>query len=103
MDRETKNLPGGVRTRGNSIFIDFYYNGARHRETLKLAPNPKNIKYATKMKDAILFEIERGQFDYAKYFPKSKKMRIVSEKQCELLFLDIIQKQEAIYDLKYKN
>ena len=102
MDRQTKDLPGGVRIRGNSIFIDFYYNGARHRETLKLVPNPKNITYATKMKDAILFDIERGQFDYAKYFPQSKTLiknqqrRIIT---CEELF----NNQLNLYKRRYKN
>ncbi|MDQ5921107.1 MAG: integrase [Pseudomonadota bacterium] len=103
MDRQAEALPNGIRIRGNSIQIDFYYNGVRYREALKLIPNAKNIKYASKMKDAILFDIERNQFDYAKYFPKSKKLKVATEQKSEILFLDIINKQSELYKRRYNN
>ncbi len=58
----------GVRVRGNSIQIDFTHDGCRYRKTLKISPTRKNIEYAKMQRDAILFDIARGQFDLSKYF-----------------------------------
>src|SRR5690606_6706372 len=40
--------------------------------------NKANIAYAQKKRSAILYEIERGIFDYASHFPDSKKSRLFS-------------------------
>lgn len=95
-------LPSGIRIRGNSIQIDFYYKGARCREVLKLKPNVKNIKYASKLRDTILFEIERNQFDYVKYFPESRKL-LIKQEVLEISFLSIIEKQMELYRRRYNN
>ena len=68
----------GVQPRGNSIRISFYYRGARYRETLKLKPTKANLKYAVRLRDSILFKIEKGIFEYADYFPDSPNARISS-------------------------
>jgi integrase len=63
----------GVRVRGQSIAIDFYYEGCRCRETLKLEPTKANLQYAERKRAAVLNEIALGVFDYAKQFPNSRR------------------------------
>ena len=64
---------GRVVPRGKSIQLDFYYRGVRCRETLKLAPTARNMKYAQRLMSSILHEIAIGTFSYSKHFPESKK------------------------------
>lgn len=73
-------MTAGIRTRGNSIQIDFTYQGVRCRETLKIAPSKTNLKYAERKRETILYEIETGRFDYLQHFPQSKKGRSLSSK-----------------------
>jgi integrase len=61
-----------------SILIDFYYRGVRCKERLKLPPTIANTKFAMNLKAQIQVEIARGTFDYGKYFPNSKKARMLS-------------------------
>lgn len=66
----------GIRARSNSgIELDFIYKGRRCRETLKLPPTPANILYAARKREAVLFEIAQGTFNYAKHFPNSLKAK----------------------------
>jgi integrase len=83
----------GVRIRGSGIVIDFTYRGIRCRETLKLTPNDKNIKYAQRLKDAIELDIERGTFEYTKYFTRDK-LAVLDR----VPFSMIIEKQLATYE-----
>lgn len=70
----------GIRTRsGSGIEIDFMYRGRRCRETLKLSPTPANKLYAARKREAILYEIAQGNFNYAKHFPSSPKARGYSD------------------------
>lgn len=75
MDRK---LPVGITitqsTARKSIRISFTYKGVSCRETLRLDPSNQNIKYAERLRSQILLDIEKGIFDYAKTFPKSKKL-----------------------------
>jgi hypothetical protein len=63
----------GIEVRGNSIRLAFTYQGRRCRETLKIPPTPANIKYAERLRQTILHEIEVGRFDYTKHFPNSPR------------------------------
>lgn len=63
----------GIRTRGNSLQLDFYYKGVRCRETLRIPPTRANILYAESKLAAIKYAIETGQFEYLKFFPGSKR------------------------------
>ncbi len=66
-------IKSGVRVRSeSSIEIDFYYQGVRCRERLKLSPTPANLKYAKNLKSSIEIAIEKGTFEYADYFPNSR-------------------------------
>ena len=69
----------GLRARsGSGIEIDFTYRGRRCRETLKLEPTKPNLLYAARKREAILYEIAQGTFNYAKHFPGSANARSLS-------------------------
>jgi integrase len=61
----------GVRPRGNSIILDFTYQGQRCRETLRIKPTKVALKEASRKREAILFDIAMGKFDYSNHFPNS--------------------------------
>ncbi len=63
-----------------SIEIDFYYRGVRCRESLKLAPNTANRRYASRLKAEIEGRIARGDFNYAEFFPESPRARTLSRR-----------------------
>lgn len=69
-----QNHPEGVRAASaSSIEIDFYYQGVRCRERIKLKPSAANLKRAANHRGEILAAIERGEFDYRTTFPRSKQ------------------------------
>lgn len=72
---------GGVRPRGNSILIDFYLHGRRCVETVRIPPTAANMRHVRRKKEAILYEIEVGTFDYAHHFPDSKKLGTVGSQR----------------------
>jgi integrase len=65
----------GIRIRGNSIQIEFMYQGIRCRETLPMPPTKTGLKEIALKRQAILYEIKTGQFDYLKHFPHSRRAR----------------------------
>lgn len=56
----------GIRARGNSLQIEFMYQGVRCRETVPVRPTKSAIKALGQQRQAILYEIKTGQFDYLK-------------------------------------
>src|SRR5882672_1526653 len=66
----------GITPRGNSIRIDFYLDGQRCRETLKLPPTKPNLIHAERLKASIRHAIAIGKFRYGDFFPDSKRARI---------------------------
>ena len=72
-------LPTGIQIRknkhGDNLLIYFRYKGEDCREILKLRPTKPNIKHAERLRGEILNRIERRTFDYADYFPNSKRAR----------------------------
>lgn len=65
-------LPPGIEVHGNYLRIVFYYKGKRYRESLGLPPTKQNINFASRKREAILYEIKIGTFNYAAHFPESK-------------------------------
>lgn len=65
-------LPSGIEIHGNNLRIVFYRNGKRFREALGLPPTKQNIAFARQKREAILYEIKIGIFNYAAHFPDSK-------------------------------
>lgn len=72
--------PRGVSIRewgtGHAIRIIFSYRGVQCRETLKLEPTKANLKYAERLRGEIINAIALGTFNYADYFPNSKRARL---------------------------
>src|ERR1035438_3903483 len=62
----------GIRTRGKSIQLDFYFRGVRCRETLRLRPSPANIRLAEQKLQAVHYAIETEKFEYQQFFPNSR-------------------------------
>jgi integrase len=59
-----------------SVLVDFRYRGVRCQERIKLDPTAATTaKYVEGLKARINFEIAAGTFDYARYFPRSKRAR----------------------------
>lgn len=80
---------GGVRTvSASSIEIDWYFQGARCRERLKLDPRkPENLKYARNLLGEIRAQIARNTFDYAATFPNSKRARRMAKVPAALVLV----------------
>ena len=98
MDR--KSTLTGVEIRehkhGDSIRIAFTYKGRRCRETIKIEPTKRNIKYASNLRAEILNKIAKQEFNYADYFPDSNNVTDLSEslpsKTIDELFSDWLKK-----------
>jgi integrase len=63
----------GVEVRDKSIRVGFMWQGQWTRETLKIAPTPANERYAAKLVAQINRAIAAGTFEYADFFPDSKR------------------------------
>lgn len=63
----------GVEPRERSIRVGFMLDGQWTRETLKIPPTPANEKYAAKLVAQVNRAIAAGTFDYAEFFPDSKR------------------------------
>lgn len=61
-----------------TLFIDFRYQGRRCREYTKLADTPANRKKLGKLVKALDAALESGSFDYASFFPDSKRAQLES-------------------------
>nr|WP_067286148.1 DUF3596 domain-containing protein [Marinobacterium profundum] len=83
----------GVRPRGNSIVIDFNFNGTRCRESLRIKPTKTAVREAVRKREAILFEIAMGNFDYGKHFPNSKNALKFSKNKSALVTVEETLKQ----------
>lgn len=74
-----RKLPRGVIIRKGknteAIQIAFTYKGVQCRETLKMPATAGNIRYAERLRNEILAEIERDVFNYKNKFPESKTAR----------------------------
>lgn len=57
----------------SSYEIAFTYKGERCRERIKAKPCPANTRKLTQFRAAVMHAIEKGEFDYAKTFPDSKR------------------------------
>ena len=75
------SLPRGVTIRhhknGSTLVITFTYKGILCRESLsRMEPNARGIKYAERLLGEIQSQIAGGTFEYAKFFPNSKKLEM---------------------------
>ncbi|SFL01860.1 integrase [Nitrosomonas aestuarii] len=65
----------GITIRGNSAQIAFTYQGVRCRESIPMPLTKAAQKELVLKRQAILYEIKTGSFDYCKHFPHSKKAK----------------------------
>ncbi|VVT53994.1 Phage integrase [Kosakonia radicincitans] len=75
------SLPRGVTIRrhktGDTLVITFTYKGILCREPLsKMEASARGAKYAERLLGEIQNQIVNGTFEYAKYFPNSKKLEL---------------------------
>ncbi|MGJ0476077.1 Arm DNA-binding domain-containing protein [Klebsiella variicola] len=75
------SLPRGVTIRhhknGSTLVITFTYKGILCRESLsRMESNARGIKYAERLLGEIQSQIAGGTFEYAKFFPNSKKLEM---------------------------
>ncbi len=66
---------GVINIRSGKLVIDFRFKGQRCREQTQLTDTPANRRRLEKLLKCIEADITLGTFDYAKYFPKSKKVK----------------------------
>lgn len=64
----------GVRKDTGKLFFDFQWAGKRRREQTALDDTPQNRKRADQVLRALCVDIDRGEFDYSKYFPNSRSV-----------------------------
>jgi len=75
----------GIKANNSSISISFTYNDVRCRETVKVKPTKSSLKEMVRKRDAILYEIEFGKFDYLKHFPNSKRAKALLSTQANII------------------
>jgi integrase len=78
----------GVVARGDSVLIDFTYNGERCRETLRTKPTKTALRDISRKREAILHSIAMGSFDYADHFPNSPKAIKYSKRSGDLISIE---------------
>lgn len=71
-------MADGVEVRGNSLRVDFRFEGKRCKEPFPGAPTPGNIEKAARLVSIIKHEISAGTFNYARYFPESPRVKASS-------------------------
>lgn len=75
---------GSIRCREAKLFIDFRYLNQRCREQTQLPdtkPNRKKLEQALKIIEG---EIAKGTFEYARYFPNSKKLAKLQKLEAQM-------------------
>jgi integrase len=75
----------GIKANNSSISISFTYNDIRCRETVKVKPTKSALKEMVRKRDAILYEIEFGKFDYLKHFPNSNRAKSLASTKANTL------------------
>lgn len=84
--------------------MDFYYRGVRCRERLKLAPTPRNLRFAENLLGQIRVEIEKGTFDYAAQFPTSRRAKRFTDRPGGLVLVkDALETWYAAKELELEH
>lgn len=90
-----RRLPEGIEVRegerGERIRVTFNFQGKRRRETLRVPVTEKNISYAARLRGEIMNAIERGTFEYGKFFPNSKQAKTEARSKHKFLVTDLIK------------
>ncbi|MBU1417313.1 MAG: site-specific integrase [Proteobacteria bacterium] len=73
-----------MRKINNKVYVDFYYLDERIREPSGLIWNQTNMKIVRAQLDSITVAIDKGTFNFATVFPKSKKAVYFSQRESML-------------------
>lgn len=57
---------------------------------MRIPATPANIRYAGRLRSEVINAIERGNFEYARYFPNSKQARLQNQGRQRPLLTDLI-------------
>jgi len=91
-ERQHNTEARGVRSRDGLLYIDFQFKGKRCRECLGIDVTKANIKYASRLRSAILHEISVGTFSYRAHFPDSKNAVIFAVSgKCDIFTGDALK------------
>jgi integrase len=91
----------GIYAGANSIRIEFMYQAVRCRETIRGTPTKTRLAEVARKREQVLYEIDMGQFDYAKHFPASPNaIRFSNNKAAHIT---IKQSVEIWFQHKSKN
>lgn len=70
-----RKLPKNVEVHGNSLRVKFFFEGKWRRLSLRVPPEPANIKFAARELARIELEIAAGTFDFCRHFPRTAEAR----------------------------
>lgn len=88
-------MADGVEIHGNSVRVQFRYEGERCRE--RVGPNtPEIVDKAKKLAGLIRYEIDNGIFEYARHFPDSPRVEKNTFGHWLNLYLSIKKNQLAL-------
>lgn len=71
----------GARRDTGKLYFDFRWAGCRRREQTALDDTPENRKRAERVLRSLTVDIERGNFNYGDYFPNSRAVLEVCERE----------------------
>jgi integrase len=91
----------GIYAGENSIRIEFMYQAVRCRETIRGTPSKTRLAEVARKRDQVLYEIDMGQFDYAKHFPTSPNAYKFSSNKAS--FITISQAVDLWFKRNSKN
>jgi integrase len=86
-----------IKPHGKGIQISFFWNGQRHRPTLKIEPTKNNLKFAENLEGEINRHVALGQYTldmYAKHFPTSRLARAKPKANKDETFKDAADRWE---------
>ena len=87
----TYDVPG-LHVHGDTLRVDFNFQGTRIREGLRLPVTKNNVKYGERLISSIKHELAIGTFDYARHFPGSKHARAFSKSVTGIPIPDLFER-----------
>ncbi|MGA1846869.1 Arm DNA-binding domain-containing protein [Deferribacter abyssi] len=96
-------MPMGVYARNGILWLNFTYKGIRCYESLGITDTKTNRKYAERLLSEIKNKIALDIFNYADYFPESKRLELFGFKKSQPKKLyEVANEFTASKENKYK-
>lgn len=93
----------GVEARGQSIRVNFTFDGVWRRAKVAMPPTPANMKAAAKLVVQVKKAINNGTFTWADYFPDSLEAKVVADAKSFGQWCDLWFKSKGQLASKTKN